>query len=149
MAILTGLSSASKPDQPSITEVSVDAIAAMLAYQDFPTKEDIMAIASIESNFNRNARNGISKGVMQVNRGSFELGVNMSQGVSLLREYYELLGSKKAAVLAYNAGPSNYRRGRYKISYWKKFQKERVRYESLANYGGHCGRYNSVCIPMG
>jgi hypothetical protein len=49
----------------------------------------------------------------------------MSAGVNLLREYFLKLGSIKAAVIAYNAGPANYKRGKYRLDYWKKFQEHK------------------------
>ena len=63
-----------------------------------------------------------------MNRGPWDPAANVAAGVSLLREYYLLLGSVKAAILAYNAGPANYKRGRYSSKYWREFlqTKERI-----------------------
>ncbi len=101
----------------------------MLEFKDFPKVQDILSIIKIESRFNPNARNGVSNGLMQVNHGSLDIGTNMSQGVKLLREYYVMLGSERAAVLAYNSGPSSYRRGRFKIKYFEKFKENRYAFE--------------------
>lgn len=78
-----------------------------------------------------NAKNKRSKGIMQVNNGPWDLAENMKAGVKLLREYFEMLGNKKAAILAYNCGPANYIKGRCRnINYYVKV-KEHVRgYES-------------------
>lgn len=101
----------------------VVALAQMLAFGDFPRASDILAIARAESSFNPNARNKVSRGIMQVNHGSFDVATNLHQGVALLREYYILMGgSVKAAVLSYNSGPSNYRKGRFVIKYWEQYK---------------------------
>lgn len=92
------------------------------AFKDFPKIVDILTIARIESSFKPNAKNGPSNGVMQVNHGPFELAANVAAGVKLLREYYLMLGSVKAAVIAYNTGPGNYRKGRYQLTYWGKYK---------------------------
>lgn len=103
-----------------------------MSFADFPKLEDILAVACIESNYKPRARNGISNGIMQVNRGPFDLVLNMQSGVSLLRSYYLLLGSEKAAVIAYNAGPTNYKRGRFKNLYWNKYLEVRDGYTEKA-----------------
>lgn len=74
------------------------------------TPEDVLAIAMVESGFKPNARNGISKGLMQVNKGSYDVETNMKQGVDLLVDYHSQLGSKRKAIQAYNVGISRYKR---------------------------------------
>ena len=119
------------------------AIAKSLAYKDFPKTLDILAICRVESAYKINAVNpetgsvGPSRGVMQVQNGDMELYRNMHQGVGLLREYYVRLGSKQAAVSAYNIGIGSYRRGKAKISakiYYSKFVKRR---RELVRYYGN------------
>jgi hypothetical protein len=100
----------------------VVAIAQLLAFPDFPKVQDIIAIARVESTFIASARNGISNGIMQVNHGPWELSANMMAGVKLLREYYVRLGSEKAAVISYNTGPGNYRKGNFRLDYWNKYK---------------------------
>lgn len=105
----------------------------MLAFKDFPKAVDIIAIARIESSYNEKARNGISHGVMQVNKGPWELSANMQAGVRLLRGYYEQLKSPKAAVTAYNIGIGNYTRGKRNPAYWSKFQGAKNEVNSLGS----------------
>lgn len=111
------------------------AISQFLAYDDFPKVTDILAVMKIESNFEVFARNRISRGLMQVNHGSYDIAKNISEGVELLRKYYVMLGSKRAAVLAYNAGPANYKRGHFKVLYWKKFEGAKHVFESDTSEG--------------
>lgn len=77
-----------------------------------------------------NARNRQSRGIMQVNYGPWDLTANMTAGVKLLREYFEMLGSEKAAITAYNCGPSNYRKGKCRDVYYRKVQEKRKEYET-------------------
>jgi hypothetical protein len=109
-------------------------LARKLAFADFPKAQDILAIARVESRFMANARNKQSIGIMQVNYGPWDLTENMNAGVKLLREYFVLLGSEKAAITAYNCGPSNYRKGRCGDVYFNKVSEQKVEY----------GRYLSV-----
>lgn len=100
-------------------------------YGDFPKKEDILAIARIESGFNSNARNKISVGIMQVNNGPKDLQMNMLFGIRMLRNLYIKLGSEKAAVIAYNIGIGNYLKDKLLVSgnnYYLKFRKHRSLY---------------------
>lgn len=101
---------------------AVVALAEKHAFEDFPKIADILTVARIESSFRENAKHGPSNGVMQVNHGPFELKANIAAGVKLLREYYLMLGSVKAAIIAYNAGPGNYRKGRYQLTYWNSYK---------------------------
>lgn len=118
-----------------------------LAYKDFPTELDILAIIMVESSFNPYAVNKEeskinpkrklppSRGLMQVQNGSFDIYVNMRQGTALLREYYiKLKRNRKAAVKAYNIGIGAYKRGEAKISaeeYWAKFKARRKAYVKI------------------
>lgn len=119
----------------------VVALAQLLAFEDFPKVKDIVVIARVESRFLANARNGISRGIMQVNRGPFEIAANMQAGVKLLREYYLQLGSEKAAVIAYNVGPGNYRKGRYTSHYWLK-------YKGFSDEYSYLERRTAARVPM-
>jgi len=92
------------------------------AFNDFPKIVDILVVARIESAFIPHAKHGPSNGIMQVNHGPFEVSANVAAGVKLLREYYLMLGSVKAAIIAYNAGPGNYRKGNYQSKYWNKYK---------------------------
>jgi soluble lytic murein transglycosylase-like protein len=106
-------------------------VARILAYPDFPTKKDILAICEIESSFRKYvvkvSKKGVpSNGVMQVENAPFEIWDNVSLGVARLREGYVMFHSREAAVKSYNIGSGNYSKGRAKISaeeYWRKFVK--------------------------
>ena len=105
-------------------------IARILAYKDFPTRRDILAICSTESDFKADAINleggkqAPSRGIMQVSGGSLVLWRNMAEGVALLRLNYKMTHSREAAIKAYNIGLGAYRKGKAKISaqrYWERF----------------------------
>lgn len=105
------------------------------AYQDFPRSEHLLAVMAVESSFDPKARNRGNVGLMQINiaangrklrnRGMRE---NVRVGSELLREYYLLLRrDQRATLLSYNAGIGNYRKGRYRSMYWRKYQQELTR----------------------
>ena len=119
-----------------------------LAYKDFPQRADILTIIRIESSFNRKAINVNEKeksvGLMQVNGGPMDMRLNIAMGVSLLREYYEITGSKEGAVKAYNIGIGSYLRGRFSesaASYYAKFKLHHNAYEKYTYNTHHNGRY--------
>jgi hypothetical protein len=127
-----------------IPPVKVVRIAETLAYPDFPTKLDILAICRVESGYKVNAVNPetsashpfntASNGIMQVQGGPFELRANMAQGVAMLRENYKATGSREGAVKAYNIGLYGYTHGHAKISaavYWGKFKSRKFELERL------------------
>jgi soluble lytic murein transglycosylase-like protein len=119
-----------------------------LAYKDFPKVQDILAIISVESNFKIKAvnpnRNGVgtSNGIMQVNGGSFEVHANIKEGVARLREYYKITHSQQYAVMAYNIGIGNFRKGKMLISgvrYHSKYIVQRRVYEKLHYLSSNLG----------
>lgn len=100
------------------------------AYQDFPTRDDILAIIAMESRFNPFAKQGGSFGLMQVllkthkglitNKNSVEDQVRV--GSIILRQYYIDAGrSRKAAVMSYNVGPGAYKKGVRPTKYYKSY----------------------------
>lgn len=98
-------------------------------YKDFPKRVDVLAVISTESGFRRCPTDGKgSYGPMQVNLKYHNLTPesvcdpesNIKEGTKILRSYYQMLGSEKAALLAYNAGPANYRNGNYNEGYYEK-----------------------------
>lgn len=104
------------------------------SYDDFPKREDIIAIIAVESRFDNRAKSRGSVGLMQVNRSAnkrliegdlFDSEENIRVGSLILRTYYKLLGSAKAAVLAYNSGVGSYLRGVRNTAYYSRFQKNR------------------------
>lgn len=91
----------------------------------FPTAKDVAAVAWVESRFNPKAKNGISKGLMQVNNGSYNLDVNVWKGVSMLAQLNSTLGNHKASFLAYNVGLAGYKSGRGREGYYRKVMEAR------------------------
>jgi hypothetical protein len=86
----------------------------------FPTAKDVAAVAWVESKFNPKAKNGISKGIMQVNNGSYNLDVNIWKGTTMLAQLNSTLGNHKASFLAYNVGLGGYKSGRGREEYYRK-----------------------------
>jgi len=121
-----------------------------LAYKDFPRQIDILSIIRVESAFNPNAFNPEnskinptrkvppSKGLMQVQNGTFRPKNNMIQGTSILREYYLKYCNRdiKCAIKSYNIGPGNYRKGKLKKSgniYFSKYKHYKKQYTIYLN----------------
>ncbi len=103
-------------------------------YTDFPNRIDILAVVSNESGFRRCPTDGSgSFGPMQVNIRYHEMDpalvcdpeLNIHEGTRILRSYFKLFGSERAALLAYNSGPGNYRKGNYNEGYYEKFLRVR------------------------
>lgn len=129
-----------------------------LAYKDFPTQVDILAIIRVESGFNPNAFNPEhskinpmrkvppSIGLMQVQNGSFLPKENMRQGTSKLREYYIKYCKRniECAVTSYNIGPTNYKNGKVLNSgkkYYNKFKQRKLEYELYISKSTHQGKF--------
>lgn len=125
-------------------------IAKSLSYSDFPKTIDIIAIIRVESAFRPMVINpevgssvGPSRGLMQVQNGSLEVHRNMHEGVGLLREYYQRLGSSEAAIKSYNIGIGAYKQGRARVSaeiYWQKFSKRRKEYLKYYAFKGRLAK---------
>jgi hypothetical protein len=96
----------------------------------YTESEMILAIISVESHFNLNASNNGSFGLMQVEEKShltklrgrdvFNMYVNMEVGSRVYEEYYGMFGNIRSTLLAYNAGPTNYRIGNFNEEYYTK-----------------------------
>lgn len=111
----------------------------------FPSVQDVLAIIQVESTFRPSVVNSQSVGLMMVSSKSprerrrlKEPIYNVSQGVALLKQYYSILGSPRAAVEAYNIGIGSYQRHQLKISgkkYWVKFirAKRFIKNEEICN----------------
>lgn len=86
---------------------------------------DIMSICQIESGYNTLAvsKKG-AKGLTQIlyKPTKFDIETNLKDSVDLLLEYIRILGSKDAALHAYNVGIGNYRKGKRNYAYVKKFK---------------------------
>jgi hypothetical protein len=131
-------------DELIIPSPQIKSLAQQLSYSDFPKAVDILAIIRVESSFKQGAFNRgestlnpkrkvlSSRGLMQVQGGSFDVVENMKQGTHLLREYYLMMHrSRKAAIESYNIGPTNYKNHKFVISgeqYWEKYKKHRTEY---------------------
>lgn len=94
----------------------------------FPTVYDTLAIIATESHFNQYAVSSTgAKGLMQVlyKATSFDIERNINDGVSLLQEYKDKVGSEDAAVQSYNVGIGAYIAGSRNQDYLTKFKAER------------------------
>ena len=99
------------------------------------TPVDILALISVESGFDPKARNSRSRGLMQVKGGSYDVEINMRQGVALLVDYHEQLGSKDAATKAYNVGITRYKATGAGGGYLSKVKAERKRFKHRTGKG--------------
>lgn len=91
-------------------------------YSDFPKAADILAVVGVESSFNPKAKSALKTdpavGLMQVRPGVWGMSQSdlatidqqIAHGSKVLRTYYEKLGSREAALHAYNVGITNHRR---------------------------------------
>lgn len=122
------------------------AVASALKYQhsDFPTAKDILAVVGTESSFNPTAHSHLKKdparGLMQVRPGVWNLPASsmatidsqIKTGATILRNYYVKLGSREAALHAYNVGLTNHKSGKVKNPrYVPKVDKERDLYNGI------------------
>jgi hypothetical protein len=123
------------------------------SYTDFPKTIDILAIGRVESNFKVKAFNKEeskknpkrklppSRGVMQVQGGSFDLSTNVMQGALRLRTYYldECNRNIECTIKSYNAGPTGHKSGRAKdatADYWAKYNKRKQEYTDYYKKSG-------------
>lgn len=115
-------------------QVAVDSVryARKYAYKDFPKKEHILAFIAVESRFNPSARQGGSRGVMQVLvkthrseiQGKFDLPEQIRVGSIISRSYYEATNGINAAIMSYNVGVGGYRRGARPKQYFNRYMTE-------------------------
>lgn len=113
---------------------------------DFPRAEDILAIISIESSFNKDAvsklRRDPARGLMQVRPGVWGIDkaalsdaeAQIHHGAQILDKYYHKLKDKEAAIRAYNIGLTHYLKGRMVDAadrYSEKFRTARERLSSV------------------
>lgn len=105
------------------------ALAAKYADPVFPTAKDLLGVMEVESDFNPRAKLGPCLGLMQIDRNHHRKRIwggtlhdpetNIRAGASYLRELYESLKSRRAAIMAYNLGEGAYRSGRRNAEYFK------------------------------
>jgi len=106
----------------------------------FPKAEDILAKIGIESSFNPEAVSKLKKdparGLTQVRPKTSGIPAEelhtienqIKHGADILHKFYRRLKTKKAALLAYNVGPTAYKQGRFNPEYYTKFEAERQHY---------------------
>jgi len=112
--------------------------------EDFPTASDILGVIAVESSFDPTAvsklRRDPARGLMQVRAGIWDVDPNKLQnnldkqvkvGADILHHYYEILGSKEAALHAYNMGITNFRKGQKNNRYVNKVQHHAQHYANL------------------
>jgi hypothetical protein len=115
--------------------VNIISLATENAYEDFPKKNDILAIIAVESSYNAKSLLRGCYGLMQIEKKShkeklagrslYNPAVNIELGSKILNQYYVLLGkNKRAAILAYNSGIGNYLKHRFKSIYYEKYRKQ-------------------------
>jgi len=104
---------------------------------DFPQQHHLLGLIGTESSFNENARSGklkhdVAKGLTQIRPGIWniphaELSTvegQVKHGADILHSYYKKLGSKDAAIQAYNLGITNFKKGKTNIDYLNKVKTE-------------------------
>jgi len=105
------------------------------AHEDFPTRNDILAVIAVESGFHPKVSYRGSHGLMQIEmkshrdklygRSIFDPSTNTEIGAFVLNQLYEMLGkNKRGAFLAYNSGIGNYLKGHYREDYYRKVMKQ-------------------------
>jgi hypothetical protein len=102
--------------------------------EGFPMVHHLLAIAAIESSFNRHAVSYAgAKGLVQIlyKPTTFEIRGNLQDGVALLTEYRRALGSEDAAIQSYNVGIGNYIKGMRNQDYLNKYKREKYKFKEL------------------
>lgn len=114
------------------------------AHTDFPTAKDLLAVVGVESSFNPNAISQLKKdparGLMQIRPGVWDLpetsfktiDSQIKTGAEILHKYYVKLGSREAALHAYNVGITNHKKGKgTNPRYVPKIDKEKSLYNDI------------------
>jgi hypothetical protein len=121
------------------TQFAYDVVELAHKYEkpSFPKAEDILAKIGIESSFNPEAVSKLKKdparGLTQVRPKASgipaeelsDIENQIKHGADILHKFYKRLKDKRAALLAYNVGPTAYKQGRFNPEYFEKFQIER------------------------
>jgi Transglycosylase SLT domain len=107
----------------------------------FPKADDILSVVGIESSFNPNAVSQLKKdpavGLTQIRPGVHKLDPKrlrtdiehqIQKSSEILDQYNRGLKDPDAAIIAYNAGYGDYRKGNYNQNYINKFNKEKQLY---------------------
>lgn len=128
---------ASKFNKPVAVIKDIIVLATTYAYSDFPKREDILAIIAVESGFNAKAYYKGSYGLMQLEYSShrkdfkgtsvYNIERNIAAGAGVLHQYYSLLNNNsRSSVLAYNAGIGRFKHGKYKATYYHKYDDQKT-----------------------
>lgn len=114
-------------------------------HEVFPKAKDILAVVSVESSFDPEAKSKLSKdpaiGLMQVRPGVWKLDPaevrdiekNIKHGSRILADYYKRFNDKRKALMAYNAGPTGMKTSSYAPEYANKVERERQRLAKSLN----------------
>jgi soluble lytic murein transglycosylase-like protein len=108
----------------------------------FPKADDILSIVGIESAFNPNAVSQLKHdpaiGLTQIRPGAHKMDAKklskdieqqIQKSSDILDQYNKGLNDPEAAVIAYNVGYGDYRKGKYNQDYLNKFNKEKQLYK--------------------
>jgi len=113
--------------------------AEIYAYPDFPRAIDITAVIGIESSWKISAvspfqydaavgltqiRPKVWKDMIADPRELYSVNRQIMYSSKILRDYYLKLGSKSAALIAYNAGITNFKKKIFDTKYLVKYNKE-------------------------
>ena len=109
--------------------------------KDFPKAEDLLTIVGIESSFRPHAISKLKKdpamGLTQIRPGvhkldrvrlSGDIEHQMEQSAEILAKYHKHLKDKESAIIAYNVGPGDFKKGKFNQNYITKFKNERQMY---------------------
>lgn len=143
MAKLVSVAAGKYDVNPQIVKQAVSS-AIKYAQTDFPTAKDILAVIGVESSFKPNATSQLktdpARGLMQIRPGVWNLpdssfktiDSQIKTGAEILRKYYLQLGSREAALHAYNVGLTNHKKGKGKNPrYVPKIDKEKSLYNDI------------------
>lgn len=139
------LATAIKKRYPRVSTREAQSIAnAAIKYEHpvFPNRLDIITIIAVESKFQCKAVSRGTYGCMQLKKSVWRGEVpnaaftdphtNIKYGIKIIRDYYVGLNhSPRAAIVAYNIGIESYKAGRRKPSYFNKYNKELVAFQSV------------------
>ena len=96
---------------------------------------DILALLAIESSFKIDAiaPSTGAKGLAQIlyKPTSYDIAINITDGMQLIKQYKEKLVKEEAYIQAYNLGISNYLRGVRNNNYYNKFSQTRQEFKQV------------------
>lgn len=120
---------AQRYDRPlSLTQEITSTVKTLANVDKFPKKEHVLAVFAIESEFNPFAKsNKGAKGLGQIlyKKTKMDIARNTQDTIDLLKLYYDKFGSEDAAIMAYNLGETNYRKGARNYKYLAKYKQHK------------------------